>query len=176
MCLHTTDDDREEIIKKVKRTLINSTNIEDSPEEMKQLYDILFRLDQCGFLERTVKTAEWVEQQSYVVTENGNKPIGEAKLKCSRCGYVSEKFDNYCGGCGYPMENSYKNKEKERLKKEYIVIIEVLKKLEQPDLVTLNLEEKYHVEKIIKEFLKKHTRKICLLGLNKEISELELNE
>lgn len=168
MCLHTTNDVREKNIEKVKRTLINSTNIEDSPEEMKQLHDILFRLDQCGFFEQKLNNAEWIKHQNYVVTENGNEPIGEPKLKCSRCGYVSEKFDNYCGGCGYPMENSYVNQELERLKFEFENILEIYKHIVKkpiPVYLTLNRDEMDHLKTALRFFIKKHTHKMDSLGI-----------
>lgn len=45
------DDNRFEIIEKAKQKLIESTNIEDSPDEMKVLDNILFRMWQMGWLE-----------------------------------------------------------------------------------------------------------------------------
>lgn len=174
MGLHTTDDDREKNIKKVKRTLINSTNIEDSPEEMKQLHNILFRLDQCGFFEQKLNTAEWIKHQSYVVTENGNKPIGEPKLKCSHCDYISDKYDNYCGGCGYPMENSYINQELERTKFEFENILEIYKHIAKkpiPATITLDSDEMYYLKTVLRFFIKKHTHKMDKLGI--EIDKFE---
>ena len=45
------DDNRFELIAKYKTELIESTNIETSPEEMAVLDDILFRFWQMGWLE-----------------------------------------------------------------------------------------------------------------------------
>lgn len=43
-------DNRFEIIEKYKKDLIESTNIEDSPEEMAVIDNILFRFWQMGWL------------------------------------------------------------------------------------------------------------------------------
>lgn len=43
-------DDRYEVVERYKQKLINATNIEDSPEEMKVLDDILFRFWQMGWI------------------------------------------------------------------------------------------------------------------------------
>lgn len=45
-------DNRFELIKKYKDKLIESTNIETSPEEMLVLDDILFRMWQMGWLDK----------------------------------------------------------------------------------------------------------------------------
>ena len=45
-------DDRFEIINRAKEALLDSTNIEQSPDEMKVLNDFLFRCWQMGWLDR----------------------------------------------------------------------------------------------------------------------------
>ena len=50
MKLDICNDNRFKIIEKYKKELIESTNIEDSPEEMAVLDDILFRFWQMGWL------------------------------------------------------------------------------------------------------------------------------
>ena len=45
------DDNRFELIEKYKNRLIKYTNIEDSPDEMKVLNSIFFRLWQMGWLD-----------------------------------------------------------------------------------------------------------------------------
>ena len=45
-------DNRFELIEKYKRKLLDATNIEDSPEEMAVIDNILFRFWQMGWLER----------------------------------------------------------------------------------------------------------------------------
>ena len=45
-------DNRFEIIEKAKRHILEATNIETSPDEMKVLDNILFRCWQMGWLER----------------------------------------------------------------------------------------------------------------------------
>ena len=49
-------DNRFEIIKAYKEKLIECTNIEDSPEEMSVIDDILFRFWQMGWLKEEVTT------------------------------------------------------------------------------------------------------------------------
>lgn len=49
MC-DTCDDSRFELIKKYKQKLLDATNIEDSPEEMAVIDNILFRFWQMGWL------------------------------------------------------------------------------------------------------------------------------
>lgn len=44
-------DNRFELIEKYKKVLIENTNIEDSPEEMAVIDNILFRLWQLGWLD-----------------------------------------------------------------------------------------------------------------------------
>lgn len=46
------DDNRFELIEKYKNKLIESTNIETSPEEMLVLDNILFRMWQMGWLDK----------------------------------------------------------------------------------------------------------------------------
>ena len=45
-------DNRFDIIEKAKKDIINSTNIESSPDEMKVLDNILFRCWQMGWLDK----------------------------------------------------------------------------------------------------------------------------
>ena len=45
-------DDRFEIIEKAKKSILNATNIETSPEEMKVLDNFLFRCWQMGWLDK----------------------------------------------------------------------------------------------------------------------------
>ena len=51
-------DNRFEIISKAKETLLESTNIEDSPEEMAVLDNFLFRCWQMGWLDKYDKAGE----------------------------------------------------------------------------------------------------------------------
>lgn len=50
--MNLCDENRIITIEKAKQALINGTNIEDSPEEMKVLDNILFRCWQMGWLDR----------------------------------------------------------------------------------------------------------------------------
>lgn len=45
-------DNRFDIIEKAKKDIINSTNIESSPDEMKVLDNMLFRCWQMGWLDK----------------------------------------------------------------------------------------------------------------------------
>jgi hypothetical protein len=51
MCGEVCGDNRFELIEKYKQYIINETNISTSPDEMKVLDDILFRLWQLDFLD-----------------------------------------------------------------------------------------------------------------------------
>lgn len=51
------DDNRFELIEKYKQELIESTNIETAPDEMKVLDDILFRFWQMGWLDQKVSSS-----------------------------------------------------------------------------------------------------------------------
>ena len=50
--MNTVGDNRFETIKKAKKDLIESTNIEMSPDEMKVLDEFLFRCWQMGWLRK----------------------------------------------------------------------------------------------------------------------------
>ena len=52
MSFNTCDDNREELIKIYKEKLIEGTNIEDSPEEMVVIDNILVRMWQMGWLDK----------------------------------------------------------------------------------------------------------------------------
>lgn len=51
-------DNRFEIIEKAKKHILEATNIETSPDEMKVLDNILFRCWQMGWLERYASMEE----------------------------------------------------------------------------------------------------------------------
>ena len=52
------NDGRNEIIERAKQDLLESTNIDTSPDEMKVLNDFLFRCWQMGWLEKYVESEE----------------------------------------------------------------------------------------------------------------------
>ena len=62
--MNLCDDNRIITIKKAKQALIKGTNIEDSPEEMKVLDNILFRCWQMGWLDR------YDPQKKQLITED----------------------------------------------------------------------------------------------------------
>ena len=85
------DDNRLELIERYKKQLVESTNIENSPDEMAVIDNILFRFWQMG----------WLKEQEAVPVDNG---------KCPSCNWDFENgeldFSNinesrfYCPNCG----------------------------------------------------------------------------
>lgn len=57
-------DNRFELIERAKKTLIEATNIESSPDEMKVLDNILFRIWQMGWLDLVDKGSNIVRLKS----------------------------------------------------------------------------------------------------------------
>lgn len=60
--MNICDDNRFEIIEKAKEALLDSTNIEQSPDEMKVLDNFLFRCWQMGWLDKyeSKKNDSWI--------------------------------------------------------------------------------------------------------------------
>lgn len=103
------DDNRFEVIEKYKQKLIESTNIESSPDEMATLDNILFRCWQMGWLDKWKqierKKGKWFSKN----LDNYRK----YEVVCSECGtrYVGnyDAYDepcdfNFCPSCGAKME------------------------------------------------------------------------
>lgn len=91
-------DNRFELIEKYRQRLIEATNIETRPDEMKVLDSILFRFWQMGWLDR-------LEEEKHGRWEDTN--AGEQIVACSRCGWVHDirTFGkNYCPNCGARMD------------------------------------------------------------------------
>lgn len=71
------NDNRFELIEKYKKELIESTNIESSPEEMAVLDDVLFRFWQMGWLDRlegevtSEKVAEYCVRRNLALVDYG---------------------------------------------------------------------------------------------------------
>lgn len=80
-------DNRFELIEKYKQKLIQATNIEDSPDEMKVLDNILFRMGQMGWLDR-------LEKDELVFPEKGVSGIVE-KYCTKYCNYTKMYFGRY---------------------------------------------------------------------------------
>lgn len=94
-------DNRFELIEKYKKLLVEATNIETSPEEMKVIDTILFRFWQMGWLDKlekpVPKSGKWV----------GVSPMVDTMM-CSECGenIISKEFETpYCPNCGANMES-----------------------------------------------------------------------
>ena len=107
---NTCDDNRFELIDKYKQQLIESTNIEDSPDEMKVLDTVLFRFYQLG----------WLEKLDKIRGEDKWVPIfDEDESRCPACGkelyYPETKGYNFCPYCGnYNGNTSVKDDQLER--------------------------------------------------------------
>ena len=64
------DDNRFELIEKYKQKLIDETNIESAPDEMKVLDNIMFRIWQMGWLDKLEQTAQqWIPFKTRPLTE-----------------------------------------------------------------------------------------------------------
>lgn len=86
------DDNRFELIEKYKQKLIDETNIESAPDEMKVLDNILFRFWQMDWLDKLEQTAQqWIpckvrlpeESGTYIVTayDGMNKRVSFVKYQ-----------------------------------------------------------------------------------------------
>ena len=94
-------DNRFEIIERYKKKLTSATNIEDSPDEMAVLDNILYRFWQMGWLKEQEPVKPVLDEQT-----------GRIWL-CGKCGsYVGfedndphdpNEFDKYCRECGRPV-------------------------------------------------------------------------
>ena len=89
-------DNRFELIAKARDALLESTNIEDSPDEMAVLDDILFRCWQMGWLDRLevvrCRDCRHMEQLTF------NDPITGTDCRCFRCNYFNQptKRNGFC--------------------------------------------------------------------------------
>lgn len=104
MTVDICDDDRFELIEEAKRRLLESTNIEDRPEEVAVLDSILFRFWQMGWLDqlREDKGVATCRKEDDYTCENVSGSWWE--FKCSRCGYEVDESPEYlynsCPCCG----------------------------------------------------------------------------
>ena len=99
------DDDRFELIEEAKRRLIDGTNIEDRPEEMAVIDNVLFRFWQIGWLDqlREDKGAGTCHME---VKDNlaESEGMGDVWLECDRCHWqmmlepTTPRF-KYCPNC-----------------------------------------------------------------------------
>jgi len=98
------NDNRFELIEKYRNKLIEATNIEDSPEEMKVLNDILFRFWQMGWLDKleidglpTVQPFSWISVNSDIKPKEGQEVLtiyeghyeGQYSKDRARCYYAN---------------------------------------------------------------------------------------
>lgn len=86
-------DDRFTLIEKCKKRLIESTNIETSPEEMKVLDTILFRFWQMGWLEKLEQPSAQPERTGHWIGADS-----QCGIACSRC---LTPVDDFCGSIDY---------------------------------------------------------------------------
>lgn len=103
-------DDRFEVIARIKRKLIESTNIETSQEEMSVLDNILFRMWQMGWtdMNEPVRHGHWTELSSFI-GDHFDFPI--VQKRCSVCrkwsglAHTSNKDAfTFCPNCGARMD------------------------------------------------------------------------
>ena len=114
-------DNRFELIDKYKTKLLDSTNIETSPEEMAVIDNILFRFWQMGWLDKLESVnAEPVKHGRWIKMSDAGQDI----IFCSECGYelprvinsFNPQFDlfpklkcidktTYCPNCSAKMDN-----------------------------------------------------------------------
>lgn len=99
-------DDRFELIGRAKDELFEATNINDSPEEVAVLDDILFRFYQMGWLDRVFETRTCtLPKPTFPCTIERYGTVeryGVAEMcKCSACGAkVLAIPAHYCPNCG----------------------------------------------------------------------------
>ena len=93
---NTCADNRFELIEKYKQKLIEATNIEDAPDEMKVLGDILFRFWQMGWLDSLEKDVcgvidKYCEKNCYFSNyyfgryKDVDKAMEHLEKKCENC-------------------------------------------------------------------------------------------
>lgn len=101
-------DNRFEIIQHAKNKLIESTNIESSPEEMKVLDNILFRMWQMGWLPDIETKTISVVHAHWEAKYNPEELSSDTLCKCSNCReeepicFISDW--NFCPHCGAKMD------------------------------------------------------------------------
>ena len=83
-------DNRFELIKKYRNKLIEATNIEDSPEEMKVLNDILFRFWQMDWLDKLEMTS-FIDKSNFDIKQY--IADNEAAYQCGYHKGASETLD-----------------------------------------------------------------------------------
>lgn len=115
MTIDICNDDRFKLIEEAKRRLLESTNIEDRPEELAALDSILFRFWQMGWLDQLRKANGAGTCKGEIDTD-----YFECKLttfECKNCGwsgvvdniYPDYSFDGtdmprHCPNCGKRVE------------------------------------------------------------------------
>lgn len=87
-------DNRFEIIEQYKKKLIDGTNIEDSPDEMAVLDNILFRFWQMG----------WLKEQEKAKVVFGRCKDGSFATECGHCGMYLDKAYSTCPKCNKELD------------------------------------------------------------------------
>lgn len=97
-------DNRFEIIARAKQSILDSTNIDTSPDEMKVLDNFLFRCWQMDWLDCYDENKRLVEQK-----QGQWKSVDFNKVMCSKCNHIWNIMNNecetiyYCPNCGAKM-------------------------------------------------------------------------
>lgn len=99
------NDNRFKVIQAAKKKLIESTNITDSPDEMKVIDNFLFRCWQMGWL-RCFEPTEDDQSVVYAHWELFNHKELDMRMVCSNCGCVHflREYEKYCPICGAKMD------------------------------------------------------------------------
>lgn len=103
-------DNRFVLIEKYKRKLINSTNIETSPDEMAVLDDILFRCWQMGWLDslekQTAKKPKEIIKRQVYDPEKPYATIDVTQFTCPCCDgkVMFRKTVKRCLECGQLLD------------------------------------------------------------------------
>ena len=111
ICGDVCGDNRFEIIARAKQSILEGTNIDTSPDEMKVLDNFLFRCWQMDWLDCYDENKKLVEQKK----GQWNILTDEYDCEYMKCSVCSEEFYpvdedtvdrvyNYCPHCGAKME------------------------------------------------------------------------
>ena len=111
-------DNRFEVIAKAKAALLDSTNIESSPEEMAVLNNFLFRCWQMGWLDRYAEPkdepqTELVNDSPILVKDLVDDEFNPYDEECMRCRHLKLKCEFVPSYCKYETRDEQSGKEQE---------------------------------------------------------------
>lgn len=98
-------DNRFEIIKKAKKDILQSTNIEEDKDEMKVLDNFLFRCWQMGWLEKYETTkSPWISVKDRLPTGGGHYLCMDDNHNIAVLAFVGDKWINTKTFTDVPLE------------------------------------------------------------------------